>query len=127
MKKIYFITCLLVLSCAAFGQQTTPSFDGGSGTEKLSKYIASQLSYPEEIKDSITGNLAFVIKFAIDVDGSVVDTEIMQSTHPFFNNEVLKVFNSMPKELWAPALNRGKPIKTQIMYQGVFGHPKTLK
>ena len=115
MKKIYIITFTLVLSYAAFGQQTTPLFDGGPGvSEKLNPYIYSQLRKPEP--DTIVGRFTIVIQYAIDVDGSVVDTKIVQGAHPILDAEVLRVFNSIPKELWTPALNnRGKPVKSQII------------
>ena len=128
MKKIYIVTFMLVLSCAAFGQQTMqetksenssnmPIFDGDPSGEKLKKYLDSQISYPEEaLKDSITGGV--VIRFVIDVDGSVVDAEIIRSAHPLLDNEVLRVFKSMPK--WTPCFNQGKPEKTPLVYPIFF-------
>ena len=137
MKKLYIIACVLVLSFVALGQQITqenrfensndvPLFDGDPPSGgKLNKYIYSQLRNPEgDIKDSITGNFMVLIKYAIDVDGSVVDTEIVRGahpSHPFLDNEVLRVFNSMPK--WTPAFNKGKPVKTQVLTPVFYGDP----
>ena len=144
MKKVFITLCMLFLSCTIFGQQTTPSFDGGKGMEKLGGYLVSQLSNPEERDekiDSITGNFVVLVKFSVDVDGSVIDTEIYQildaadgsvvdtkvyqSVHPILDKEVSRVFNSMPKDKWTPAFRNGRPVKTAgIIYPIVFSPPK---
>jgi len=144
MKKIFIISCMLFLSYAVFGQQTTPSFDGGKGMEKLGGYLISQLNNPEERNekiDSITGNFVVLVKFSVDVDGSVIDTEIYQilnaangsvvdtkiyqSVHPILDKEISRVFNSMPKDKWTPAFNGGKPVKTAgIIHPILFSPPK---
>ena len=121
MKKVFIISCMLVLSHATFGQQTTPIFDGGKGTEKLGGYVTSQLNNHnlegrDEKLDSIKGTFAVVVKFFVDVDGSVVDAEIYKGAHPILDKEVLRVFNSMPKDKWTPAFNNGKPVKTSVVY-----------
>ena len=124
---------MLVLSCVAFGQQATnnssPQFDGEEtnekSKEKINIYLNSQLSadfkkvlsqFPKEEYLSYSHGVVgvVVIQYAIDVDGSVVDTKIFQSTHPLLDAEVLRIFNSMPK--WTPAYNRGKPVKTPMVY-----------
>jgi len=133
MKKIYIITFMLALSFVAFGQQATnnssPQFDGEESNEKskekINIYLNSQLSadfkkvlsqFPKEEYLSYSHGVVgvVVIQYAIDVDGSVVDTKIFQSAHPLLDAEVLRIFNSMPK--WTPAYNRGKPVKTQMVY-----------
>ena len=127
MKKFYIAFYMLVLSCIAFGQQTSPLFDGVEvSSKKLQIYLNSQLSadfkkvlsqFPKEEYLSYSHGVVgvVVIQYAIDVDGSVVDTKIFQSAHPLLDAEVLRIFNSMPKELWTPAFNRGKPVKTHGM------------
>ena len=115
MKKIFIISCMLVLYHAAWGQQTTPIFDGGLGG-----YVASQLNNHnlegrDEKLDSIKGAFVVVVKFFVDVDGSV-DAEIYQGAHPILDKEVLRIFNSMPKDKWTPAFNNGKPVKTYVIY-----------
>ena len=126
MKKFYIAFYMLVLSCIAFGQQTSPLFDGVEvSSKKLQIYLNSQLSadfknvlsqFPKEKYLSYSHGVVgvVVIQYAIDVDGSVVDTKIFQSAHPLLDAEVLRIFNSMPK--WTPAYNRGKPVKTQMVY-----------
>jgi len=131
MKKIYVITCLLVLSYTAFGQNmnisSQPSFDGGQGNEKLNAYIYSQLRTPEP--DTIIGKFVIAVQFSIDVDGSVVDVEIRRTgggsgstPQPILETEVLRVFNSMPKELWTPSIHNrtGKPVKFGPIITPVF-------
>ena len=132
MKKIYIISCMLVLSYAAFGQQITqgtmsennnnaPIFDGDPSGEKFKKYLDAQIIYPvEALKDSIAGGV--VIRFVIDVDGSVIDAEVIRSAHPLLDNEVLRVFKSLPK--WTPRFNQGKPEKTQLVYPIFLSPPK---
>ena len=123
MKKIYIITFMLALSCVAFGQQATnnsdPQFDGEESNEKsrekINKYIYSQIRttvFEEAMKNSITGSV--IVQFHIDVDGSVVDAKIFLGAHPLLDAEALRIFNSMPK--WTPAYNRGKPVKTMMIW-----------
>ena len=101
MKKIYIIFCLLSLSCATFGQIFEDDPSGG----KLREYFSTQIHYPKEIlKDSIRGNV--IVRFAIDVDGSVVDAELVRGLHPLLDAEILKAIESMPK--WTTRLNQGK-------------------
>ena len=114
---------MLILYNAALGQKTTPIFDGGPGMEKLGGYLAAQLNNHniegrDEKLDSIKGFFNVEVKFSVDVDGSVFDAEIhtiarpLVDRDPILDKEVLRVFNSMPKEKWTPAFNNGKPVKT---------------
>jgi len=118
MKKIFIISCMLVLSCTVLGQRTTPLFNGDENTKTLGAYLG-QLCNPE-IMDSITGTFVVMVKFSIDVDGSVVDAKILKSAHPILDKEALRMFNSMSKDKWTPAFNRGKPVKTEMVYPVIF-------
>ena len=70
-----------------------------------------------------------MVRFAINVDGSVVDVQIRRTgsgsgstPQSILEAEVLRVFNSMPKELWTPSINHrtGKPVKFGPITAPVF-------
>ena len=118
MKKIFTISYMLVLSCVvAFGQQTMqdnkgPFFGDDPEKKELATYLAANIKYPE---DSLSG--AVVISIVVDVDGSVSDVKITNRAgdpSPLLEEEIIRVFNSMPK--WTPYIKNGKPEKMQISF-----------
>lgn len=53
-----------------------------------------------------------VVKFVVEKDGSVVDTEIEESVHPLIDKEALIVIKSLPK--WEPGVQDGKNIRVAM-------------
>lgn len=112
---------MLVLCSVAFGQQimkdnTVPFFGDDPAKKELNEYLDSHINYPDGIpKDSIS--LVVLMSIVVDVDGSLSDVKIIQSMgdkYPSLEEEILRVFNSMPK--WTPHIKQGKPEKMQISF-----------
>ncbi len=84
---------------------------------KLIKYIADNLIYPEEAKKKgIEG--AAVIQFIVDKDGSILKPKIVrdlgQGCKETCGDAALKVFKKMQSELkWVSGKQRGRSVKVQ--------------
>ena len=80
--------------------------------KKLVEFL-SQIEYPEEAKKEKKEGKAF-LRFVIDTDGRVINTEIARSTgHTILDNAALDYLNSSPK--WIPGKQRGNPVKVQFV------------
>ena len=78
-----------------------PEFPGGP--EALKRFLAKNLSTPEDLED---GEKKIVqIRFKVDKDGAVNTFEIITSGGNEFDNEVVRVCKKMPR--WTPALQNG--------------------
>lgn len=83
-----------------------PRFPGG--TSALKTYIYSNLEYPENArKQGIKGEV--IIRFLVDIDGKVKNSEILRSSYQGFDEPALKVIREMPD--WKPGTQRGKAVK----------------
>jgi hypothetical protein len=75
--------------------EVMPTFPGG--VAELMKYLSKNIRYPKVARENgLEGKV--IVKFYIDVDGSVKEPEI------------LKVINTFPK--WTPGFNNGKAVKS---------------
>ncbi len=88
-----------------------PSFIGGQVA--LQKHLSANLRYPEELLlEGIEGQV--LLRFTVQANGDTTDPEIVRSSNPKFNKEVLRFFKTMPK--WIPAMKDNKGIEfTTIM------------
>lgn len=84
-------------------------FPGGEA--KCLEFLAKTLHYPDICKEQGIQGRA-VVAFVIDVDGSIVDAEVKESSDPNFSKEALRVVRSMPK--WEPATLANKPVKSRF-------------
>ena len=83
-----------------------PQFPGGD--TELFKYINNKLKYP--IKGhalGIQGNV--IVRFIVDVDGTIIKPEIIKSLNPDFDAEVLRVIKLLPK--FIPGKQNGKFVR----------------
>ncbi len=81
-----------------------PSFPEGVPEE----YALQQLRYPEQLLAK--GIKGYVIcEFTIDKEGTVLHPYILQSTHPEFAEEALRIVKGMPE--WIPARVNSKPVE----------------
>ena len=135
MKKTLALFAFLYFFCAAIcGQNIKPSFDGPSrpleyqrekptfpgcedivdkkerlkcADEKMLQFVYGNMKYPAEARrDGIEGMV--IIKFFIDEDGSILDTEIGRDIGGGCGEEALRVVESMPN--WNPSRIDGNPI-----------------
>jgi TonB family protein len=75
------------------------------------KWVYQYLRYPEEAREEgIQGRV--MVRFTIDVDGSVKDATVTRSVDPLLDAEALRVINASPK--WKPAKVNGKPVKVSL-------------
>ena len=126
MKKIIMMLMLAALGFAATAQtentptreasvdevytvvEQNPEFPGGM--EALYRYLASNLSYPDEAKASMIEGKVFVT-FVIERDGMVTGVKTIRSPHPMLTQEAERVVKAMPK--WKPGKQRGKKVRVQ--------------
>lgn len=89
--------------------QFMPSFQG-KGVNSFRNYIAENVVFPQNAKETGIAGTVYAT-FVIDIDGSVVDVQIMRGVHPDVDNAVLQVIRNSPK--WEPGINNGKYVKVK--------------
>ncbi len=85
-----------------------PEFPGGE--EKLYRFLADSIRYPESAKESSIQGRVFVT-FTVEKDGSISDARILRGIGGGCDEEALRVIQLMPK--WNPGMQRGKPVRVQ--------------
>ncbi len=85
------------------------SFPGGQ--EALLAFLDQSVRYPEGYESCAQGRV--VVRFTIDVDGSIVDPKVIRSLDPPLDKEALRVVSLMPK--WIPAKEKGKNKRTEYI------------
>ena len=84
------------------------SFPGGQ--EALLAFLDQSVRYPEGYESCAQGRV--VVRFTIDVDGSIVDPKVIRSVDKELDAEALRVVGLMPK--WIPAKEKGKNKKSKF-------------
>ena len=95
-----------------------PTFPGGD--EKLMLYIAQNLHYPAEMRSQEKSGRLFV-NFVVTKKGKVTDVKVVKSPDEGFNDEVVRVIESMPK--WKPARVKGKKVACRMNLPILFRLP----
>lgn len=95
-----------------------PTFPGGD--EKLMHYIAQNLRYPAEMRSQEKSGKLFV-SFVVTKKGKVTDVKVVKSPDEGFNEEVVRVVESLPK--WKPARVRGKKVACRMNLPILFRLP----
>ena len=89
-------------------QETRPSFRGGE--RELSKFITSNLVYPQEAKSAgVEGQI--LVEFYIEKDGTVTDAKVLKGIGYGCDEEALRVVGLMPK--WQPCMVRGESVRVR--------------
>ncbi len=80
--------------------------------EKLRNYMLNHLKYPAEAKRAnVQGSV--IVRFTVDTDGSVVDTELVENIGKGCGTEVLRVMHRMPK--WeTPGMQNNENVAVQF-------------
>ncbi len=102
VNKEHLPGCILVT-------EHMPSFPGGSTA--LIKFIAENLELAPKSDECYFGTIT-VVQFIIDENGKITSPKIVRSIHPDFDNACLNLVAKMPN--WLPALQRGRPVRTQM-------------
>ena len=92
-----------------------PEFPGGMG--ECLKFLMKNAKYPTISQENgVQGKVS--VKFVIEKDGSITDAKVVRTDNPVFNEEALRVVNSMPK--WKPGKQRGKEVRVSYTVPVIF-------
>ncbi len=136
MKRGIFITFTFVaalLCCMGCTQKSTeeaavlftavnekPRFLNGE-PNSFAQWFNSELKYPQSaLEKDITGEVK--VHFTISSDGSITNVKILESPHPAFDKEIMRVISRAPK--WTPGKSNGKPVDVQYIFPIVFDNRK---
>jgi periplasmic protein TonB len=92
-----------------------PSFPGGEAG--LIAFFIKNLRYPYSAQQKKMQNTV-LCNFIIEVDGSIKDVHLMNSSEPDLEREALRVIRAMPK--WIPASKKGKAIRVKYILPVTF-------
>lgn len=96
-----------------------PLFLGGD-LQTFRKWIVEHTTYPQEaLKQRVSGQA--VLSFIVGVDGSIDNLELLESNHPDFTREILRIVRSSPK--WTPGIQNGKFVRVKYRLPLVFNIP----
>lgn len=85
------------------------SFVGGM--EAWYTYLKTHLKYPkQEQRMGIEGTV--ILRFVINVDGSIQDIEVIRSASPGLDQAAVTVVENSPK--WHPGKNGGRPVRSRM-------------
>ncbi|MDQ6609398.1 MAG: energy transducer TonB [Bacteroidota bacterium] len=94
--------------------ETAAEFPGGP--KALNDFLNNNLKNPQKLQPNEQRTV--VVKFQVNVDGSISNIEIIQSGGMLFDNEAVRVINRMPK--WKPKLKNGFNLVTAIEQPIIF-------
>ena len=90
-----------------------PSFLG-LGTSAFSKWVNTQLVYPEQSK-KLKSEGRVLLRFTIEKSGELSNISVKESSgDSFLDAEALRVVRSAPA--WEPGYVKGKPAKTTLIF-----------
>lgn len=93
-----------------------PAFKNGDVTS-FRKWVTDRVKYPRKaMKNSIEGKV--IVRFSVNKEGKVVDTEVIESPSDDLSKEVLRVVKKSP--VWTPALKDGKPVNCSFTLPMIF-------
>jgi len=85
-------------------EEKQPSFPGG--TEAWLSFLRRFLQSPEDLEPG--KRVDVLVRFWVDLDGSISKPEIVKSGGYSFDKEVLRVMKKMPR--WQPAVQNGRHV-----------------
>ena len=93
-----------------------PTFGGGDASE-FSKWVTSNLKYPEEAKAAkVQGRVT--VTFVVDIDGSVKDVKVLRGVNELLDAEAVRVISASPK--WTPGRSKGNPVPVTYTFPVIF-------
>ncbi|MCR5519315.1 MAG: energy transducer TonB [Bacteroidales bacterium] len=97
--------------------QQKPLFEGSSSTSAFSKWVASQIVYPEAAQAAGKEGRV-VLKFVVAKDGSVQNVKVMKGVDPELDAEAVRVVASSPA--WTPGQQNGEPVAVNYTFPVVY-------
>lgn len=92
-----------------------PRFPGGD--QAMSRYLMTNLRYPEEaLANGTQGRI--VVSFIVMSDGSIKDARVVKGLDPACDQEALRVIRTMPA--WEPGVLEGKVVNVRMEVPIVF-------
>lgn len=81
------------------------------GTDAMSRFIAKELSYPNDARSKeIEGRV--LVRFVIGRNGEVVDPKILGDTNSMLAEEAIRIVSHLPK--WVPAEHNGEVVQMYV-------------
>jgi protein TonB len=96
------------------GITSEAAFPGGK--EKFAEFLKTRLTSPDDLEPG--QKLKVLVRFKVDVDGSISQIEVLESGGVRFDNEVMRVLKKMPK--WSPALQNGIKVSSYFIQVVTF-------
>ena len=94
--------------------QSDAQYPGGK--EAFANFLRKYLVTPEELEPGEKKTV--VVRFMVDLDGSISKTEIVQSGGDKYDKEVIRVLHKMPK--WIPAMQNGFKMSSYFSQPVIF-------
>ncbi|HEY9116244.1 MAG TPA: energy transducer TonB [Roseivirga sp.] len=92
-----------------------PTFPGGMNS--WTKFLAQNLTFPIEAKrDGAQG--VVLMKFIVTKEGKVILPIVIDSPHPSFSKEAIRIINLSPD--WNPGTDNGKPVDSEMQFRLQF-------
>ena len=89
--------------------EKSPEFPGGDAARL--RFLQDNIKYPVVAQENgIQGRVT--CQFVVNVDGSIVDIEVLRGVDPSLDKEAMRVIAMMPK--WVPGEQRGKPVRVRF-------------
>ena len=82
-----------------------PIFPG----DTLLRFLHHNIVYPPITRCENSGTI--YVEFVIETSGHITNAKILKGFHPTYDNEVLRVINSMPN--WTTGYKNGKAVRTK--------------
>ena len=87
------------------------------GYKLFYKYVSEQIKTPQKAIDKKVNGYVFV-SFVVSETGKIYNTKIIRGIGAGCDEEVLRVFESLPD--WKPARNKGKRVKVRMTFTVIF-------
>jgi protein TonB len=87
-----------------------PEYKGG--IKAFYSFVFKNIKYPNSARRLRIEGKVF-LKFVVDKDGTITQSEIIKGIHTSCDNEALRVLNMSPK--WKPGKQRGKPVMVKMI------------
>lgn len=92
------------------------------GQDGLYQWLSQNIRYPQEaVNKNIQGRV--VVRFIIEKDGSVSDTQVLKGVDPLLDKEALRVMKFMPK--WTPGRFNQQAVRSYFTLPITFKIPPT--
>ena len=97
--------------------EKAPQFQESEDLAVFSKWVFSNLVYPESAKETnLQGRIT--VGFTIDAEGNVTNVKVLRGIHASLDDEVVRVISSSPK--WTPGKQRDRNVKVSYTFPVVF-------